>query len=487
MADADLTTTYVNTNQELFPHRMSEEEGKAIEDLLSLYFPNGPVQKSNAYHGGTGISQVLSTNNAFYDINHVLKQMLGVPSLDTGLEESLVAGGKGFRIPDSFLSAMGESIERFAGTMKVFQTETELQYGSYRTLTNRGLNCLSPAELPLFAEEQYEEPQFLFNRFEEDTHLGWVRAEQLISGNEVWVPAQIAMFFYVPTDDEEQIAYSSSAGLATHVDTPRAIYGGITEVIERDAMMASWYCGIPPKRIRIDQKFSDPQMQRRTEELWAQGEEIRCYSHALDMPDIPIISTIEQVPYLKKFSYYAGGACSIDAEDALLHSLVEYGQAEAQLKLATYAPDRGWAIGADMYFDIPEDKPTEEMNTFLEHLGYYGYDSNAERLEWFLEEGGEVNLSDLPTRDYNSSQERLDLLLDALDGHGIDPIVIDYTLPQMKQLKVWKTIIPDLVQPHISANPYLGHPRLRRLPMKVGMREEPLDYDEHVDGPVPFP
>jgi len=487
MSGVELKKEYVNTNQEIFPHRMSAEEGRGIQDLLSVYFPNGPVQKSNAYHGGTGISQVLSTNNAFYDINHVLKQMLGIPSLDTGLEESLVAGGKGFRMSDSFLSAMGESVERFAGTLKAFQNETEIQYGSYQTLTNRGFNCLSPAQLPLFADQQYQDPKFLFQRFKEDTHLGWVRAERLIGGEEVWVPAQIAMFFYVPTEKEKSIGYSSSAGLATHIDTPRAIYGGITEVIERDAMMASWYCGIPPRRIKVDRSFQDPNRQRQFERLKEQGEEIRCYSHALDMPDIPIISTIERVSYLQKFSYYAGGACGIDRMAALLDSLVEYGQAEAQLKLATYAPERGWSIGAEMYFDVPEDKPTEEMNTFLEHLGYYGYESNAERLKWFLEDGEEVPLSEMPTHEYESSQERLDLLLEALEGHAIDPIVIDYTLPQMDQLKVWKTIIPDLLQPHISANPYLGHPRLRNLPVDVGMRDEPLNYDELVDGPVPFP
>ena len=74
-----LKTTYINTHQELYPYLMSREEGRSIKDLLALYSPNGPIRKSVAYFGGTGISQVLSINNSFYEINHVLKQMLGMP------------------------------------------------------------------------------------------------------------------------------------------------------------------------------------------------------------------------------------------------------------------------------------------------------------------------------------------------------------------------------------------------------------------------
>ena len=488
MAHLRLNTTYVNTHQELFPYLMSCAEGKTIEDLLRFYFPNGPIQKSVAYFGGTGISQTLSVNNAFYAINHVLKQMLGMPSLQTGLDTSIVAGGKGYQIPFSFLSAMGESVERFSGVLKAFDDDLDLVYGSYRKLTAEGRPCLAPEDLPLFADEQYDSPHFLFKRFTEDTVVGWVEGQRLISGAPIWVPAQLTMFFYFSGPDEEMIGYSASAGMCCHIDEATAIYGGITELIERDGMMVSWYCRIPPERIVLDRPLLNPDVNRFAATLDALPGSYSCYSHALDMPDIPVVSVIQRVPYLKKFSYYAGGAAGIDIDEALTQALVEYGQSEAQLKLATVAPDRGWSRGAMFYFDVEEDKPLEEMTTFLEHLGYFGYPRNAKRLDWFLQEGEAVELSSFPfPQRYENSEQKLQALVEKLKKYDIDPIIIDYTPPQMEQLRVAKVFIPELTQPHVSSRPYLGHPRLLKLPYQLGLRDRPLTLDELEPGPVPFP
>lgn len=487
MHDPGLTTTFVNDSNELLPHTLNEQEGKSVDDLFAMYFPNGPIRKSIAYFGGSGISQIPVVNNAFYAIEHVHKQMLGTPSLKTGLDESIVAGGKGFGMPSSVLSAMGESVERFSGTMKPFDEHMDIRYGSYGELTSDGLHCLSPEELPLFAEEQYANPDFVYSRFDENAQIGWVQGRRLVSGDQIWIPAQVALFFYLSSHQEDLIAYSSSAGLACHVTEALALYGSITELLERDGMMASWYSGIPARQIQVDRPLATAEMNRHAAKLQALPGDIACYAHPLDMPEIPVVSAIELVPHLKKYSFYAGGAAAFDIDEAMIQALVEYGQSEAQLKLATVAPDRAWALGADLYMDVEPDKPLEEMSTFLEHLGYYGYPENAERMDWFLNDGEDVKLTDLPARRFDSPEDRLQGLLNALDSHGIDPICIEYTPPQMKQLSVTKVVIPELVQPHVSANPYLGHPRLYELPRKLGLTDELLSFDELVDGPVPFP
>ncbi|NBC86473.1 MAG: hypothetical protein GVY25_09810 [Bacteroidetes bacterium] len=274
-----LTTTFVNDSNELLPHTLNEQEGKSIDDLFAMYFPNGPIRKSIAYFGGSGISQIPVVNNAFYAIEHVHKQMLGTPSLKTGLDESIVAGGKGFGIPNSVLSAMGESVERFSGTMKPFDEHMDVRYGSYGELTSDGLHCLSPAELPLFADEQYENPDFVYSRFDENSQIGWVQGRRLVSGDQIWLPAQVALFFYLSSHQEDLIAYSSSAGLACHVNEALALYGSITELLERDGMMASWYSGIPARQIQIDRPLATAKMNRQAAKLQALPGEISCYAH----------------------------------------------------------------------------------------------------------------------------------------------------------------------------------------------------------------
>jgi ribosomal protein S12 methylthiotransferase accessory factor len=483
-------TTHLNPHREIYPHLTSEEQGKTIQDLFRFYYPKGPIRKSVAFFGAAGISQVLSINNTLYSTEHMIQQMLGMSGLQTGLDESIVAGGKGQQIPNSVLGAMGESVERFAGTLKALADETEIVYGSYRELTAGGKNCIHPEELPLFAEQQYNKPNFIFEPFDEQARVGWMEGERLISGQSIWVPAQLASFFYFSVPGERNIAYSSSAGMACHVNRSRAIFGGIKELFERDAMMTSWYSGIPPRRIEIDRPLRHPDQNRMSRMLHSLPGGISCYLHDMAEPELMVVSVMGIDEHLKKFSYYAGGGADVDADEAVADALVEFGQSEAQMKLATIAPDRVWSAGAALYFDVPPDKAPEEMMTFLENLGYYGWPENRERLEWYFnqaEDAETVKLSELPTFEFESSEEKLAFTLDVLKKHDFDPIYLDYTPPQMQQLHVCKIIMPGLLQPHVTANPYLGHPRIYNLPYELGLVDEPLSYEDLNPGPVPFP
>lgn len=483
----ELSTRFYNPNQEHLPSSMNEIEGHTITDMLSLYFPNGPIGKTVACYGATGVSQILSVNCGFYKINHVLKQMLGLPDLDTGIDKSMVAGGKGNTIPASFLGALGEGYERFAGVLKAFSQDLEMKTGSYASLIREGVPCLHPSDLPLFHEEQFKQPGFLFEPFEEDTVIRWVEGHRLVSGEAVWVPAQIAMFFYLQDPKEATIAYAASCGMSAHVDRSMAVYNGITELIERDAMMISWYAKVPPPRIVFDRPLSRG-FERHRARLDQLSGGYTCYLHQLDMPDLYTVSAIEIVEHMNQYGYYAGGAAASDIDEAIEGALVEYGQSEAQLKLASLAPERTSAAGARYYFWAEADKPVHEMATFLEHLGYYGHPVNWPALEWFHEDGGTIALSSLPPPvRYRDSDHRLQVLTDKLSKYGIDPIVIDQAPPQMRQLAAVKVIIPELAHPHVSSRPYLGNPRIYEMQMRMGLMDRPMTYDEIQPGPVPFP
>ena len=95
-------------------------------------------------------------------------------------------------------------------------------------------------------------------------------------------------------------------------------------------------------------------------------------------------------------------------------------------------------------------------------------------------------LSELPRAKFKHSEEQLEYLKKVLQKYDMDPIVIDYTHRQMKQMKVVKVFIPELVQHHTSAYPYLGHPRIYELPVKMGLRDKPLTFKELKQGPAPF-
>jgi len=197
MISLKLRSDYINPHREILPNFMNEKEGKAIKEMLSWYFPHGPIRHSMTYNGGTGISQTVVVNSEHWNIDQVMRQLIGLPFLDFGLNSSVIAGGKGFGLTSSFLSDLGESVERLSGTLAFFKRDLKTCAGSYNSLQQAGQNAIAPEALPLFAEEQYASPDFFFQPFTHDAEFSWIKGRRLISQENIWVPLQLVLFFYL--------------------------------------------------------------------------------------------------------------------------------------------------------------------------------------------------------------------------------------------------------------------------------------------------
>lgn len=487
MVSLKLSSDYINPYREFLPNVMSEKGGKAIQEMLSWYFPNGPIQFSTNYNGGAGVSQAVVVNSEHWNTDQVMSQLIGLPSLNFDLKSSVIAGGKGFGLASSFLSDLGESVERLSGAFAFFKKDLEICDGSYSSLQQAGQNAISPEELPLFADEQYASPDFFFQPFTRDTEFNWIKGRRLISQEDIWIPLQLVLFFYISSIEEARIGYSSSSGMASHIDESLAIIAGVTELFERDALMVSWYANIPLHRVEADRPLSSKDTNRALEHIKCRDSDVDFWLHDVGFFNLPCISATQLVPYYKKFAYQAGAAVALDGEEAFTQALLEYGQSELQLKCAMLAPQRQLYRGVEVIFDASPDKPLAEMSTFLETVGYYGHAENTGRLEEFFRSDNTVVLAELPKVRFKDSEKQLGYLKEILQQYSIDPIIIDCTHEQMSQVKVVKVFIPELVQPHVSAHPYLGHPRIYELPMKMGLRGKPLTFKELKLGPVPFP
>lgn len=489
MASLQLQSTYINSHREILPNLMSEKEGRAIEEMLSWYFRGGPIRYSTVYHGGAGISQSAAVNSMHWDVDHILRRVLGMSSLNMGLNSSIIAGGKGFELASSFLSDLGESIERLSGTFAFLKEDLDICTGSYTSLQQTGQNALAPEAMPLFADEQYISPDFFFQPFTRDTELTWIKGRRLISKENIYIPVQLVLFFSFFSEQEPRIGYSSSSGMASHVDEAKAIIAGVTELVERDALMLSWYADIPLRRVEVDQPLSSKKANKVLKQVESLPGDVSFWLHDIGFPELPCISAVQHLPDYKKFAYQAGAAAALDGEEAFIQAFLEYGQSEMQLKSAIVAPQRQFQDGIRLLFDVPPDKPLAEMRTFLETTGYYGNIENAARLKPFFQSDDTVALSELPKVKFkdSDSEEQLEYLKTVLQKYNIDPIVIDCTHERMSQVRVVKVFIPELVQPHIGAYPYLGHRRIYELPVEMGLRDKPLTFEELKPGPVPFP
>lgn len=485
-----LTATYLNRGVEAIDPALPPVVHDGMRELLDRYNPGcGPIRKVVTYLGCSPMLPVDVGHCEYFDFDHVLRAATGLTSLDTGVQSSLFAGGKGSNLMGMFISSLGETIERVLGSLYFYQRlRSTHRFGTYRQLTSAGLRCLGPEEMPLFAPEQYAEPDFYFEPFTADSLLGWMPGRRLFSGEEIWVPAQLVELVYTRAAEEAVIGYSASGGLASHVSMEDALYHGITELIERDAANLRWYSGVAPDRVVFDRPVRDRRTRAALEHAQSLPGEMNFYSHGLDIDEVVVLTCIKFENWLRRASYNAGGGGDLDMDVCIQKALNEYGQSERTMLMSLLAPERIFAEGVQQMFDTPPDTDVRNIQLFFQIISFYGYQQNRAKLAWYLAGSGrDVPYSELPSVSFDSARSRFEFLLGVLKRHRIDPIVFDFDPPGMRRIRLVKVFIPELTQPFLQSRPILGHPRFANAMKLLGRGTESIPYRTFVTDPLPYP
>jgi ribosomal protein S12 methylthiotransferase accessory factor len=410
-----------------------------------------------------------------------------VPGLSTMFSSQVYGGGKGLDLFDMYASSVGEGIERLLGSFAVFNWHDRMKYGTYRALESRGMRCLHPEECPIFAERQYADPHFQFDRWEEDSILGWIPGRRLLSGEEIYVPAQLVMFVYTRVDDEPRIGLASSGGLASHISTEEAILHAVTELIERDAVNLRWHARIPLDRIVVDTGIGDRRLDRAWRRMRSGIAPPDFYYQNLDFEEFPVVTAISFDGWLNRLCYNAGGGVGPDVETAMRSAICEYVQAERSLRISQVTRNWGFGEALKFLFDIGPDATPEKFQRYIQAIAFYGYPENAARTAWYFGGGGEIPLSELRARGRDFDPDPNRRMRAALDRRGIDPIMFDFTPGGFKHAKLWKAYTPELTPPYPQSAPALGHPRFLDVPRAAGITDAAQSQDDLLTEPIPYP
>ncbi|MEJ3748447.1 YcaO-like family protein [Actinomycetes bacterium KLBMP 9797] len=496
-----MRSIHVNTGREALPYLAGPRQRAAIDDLLSCYSPlMGPTRRAGTYLGSTGPFHIFPGHADFLDLDHYLSRVFGMPSLDTGVQKNLFGGGKGYGLPDMFLSSLGETVERVAGALAMVDS-SRYAVTTARDLRRRHLTCLGQDEVWLFAPDQYGQPGFQYEPFTDTTTLTWIRGNRLVAGDEVWVPAQLVDLLHPSHPDEVPIGYSVTGGLSCHVSTEDALFHAITEVLERDAMNLRWYAGVAPERLEVDVTPRLSRTRTLLDELAHLPGAVHTYHHNADFFEVPTLTTVGVSPWLTHYSYAAGGGADTSTERCLLKSLGEYGQSSVTLRFGLMSPDRRVGEAVARIFDMTADADLQKIELFFQLLGYYGHVENHGKLQWYLHGGATIQLSELRGRtdttgvlgdDHAPAAAKLPHLVRLLHGRGIDPIVFDFTPPGLASLRVVKVYMPEFTMPFLPSRPVLGHPRFAEARRMLGAADAPPPSGvSFVDGlvrdPLPYP
>ena len=470
----NLAITYLNERIELFDAMYDEGRANELGAAVRLYNRNiGPITSVNLVRPEVRDLAMYSAYCHHAPVEWLMRDLRLKAKPTAGL---VPGGGKGATMLRPVLGALGEMAERLLGMLHFTSVADQLWYGSYAELTATGRSGRGPVDIPLFADQQYDAPGFQFRRFTVDTPLGWIEGIELLSGEPVWVPAQLVLMYYRPRRGEATIGYATTAGLAFQTSRRSALLHGLFEVIERDALNIRWYDRLVPARVDVDLSavlaagHGVPRSRMSMPHL-----DLGVFDLTLDSP-IPVLASVGVDQCRTERAFVGGTGAAYRREEALAQALFELGQCQTGFHFE------------DPFGRIPilPDADLDDVVEFFDAPLYYGHAANLPRTYWFTAGPDRIDWTDVSTLDTDDEDVVYREMIGWLDQGGFRPVAFDFADACPPGMSITKIYVPELTHACPPSNPMLGHPRFAWLPMTLGLAERVLSFgDLHTD-PIPF-
>lgn len=363
------------------------------------------------------------------------------------------SGGKGASAAQARVSALGEAVERYS---TIWRGEEEATVrSSARELGDQAVplpGCLGFSADQLQNREEWNRTctdphQVVPRRFDDDATLDWTALWSLTHEVERYLPS--AYCYYGHPDLARFYCFADSNGVAAGNTLEEAVYQGLLELVERDAVGVWWYNRLqrPPLDLA---GFGSPYVDdlvgwyaRQSRDLWA-----------LDLTGdlgIPVVAAVSARTDAPVEDVIIGFGAHLDPTVALLRALTEVNQSSLALT------ERG-ADGTTLY--------RTANRTTLRWLR-----SATRGNQPFLTPaaGPSRGIRDMPARATDDVGDDVRQCVGVLAKAGLETLVLDLTRPDV-EMPVARVVVPGLA--HFWRR--LGHRRLYEVPVALGWRDRPL-------------
>jgi len=333
-------------------------------------------------------------------------------------------------------------------------------------------DALDPRRFPLYASEQYDDPEFGLRRFDPDAEIPWVWGMALGAERPVLVPADLIYTSTSPT----RIYKPTSNGAACHTSFHHAVLNGIYEAIERDALMIVWLNQLSMPRVELAPGDPDPFSARRSWAALAFDCELVDITSDLG---IPVLLGLLRDRLNPDF-LLVDPVASLDPETLLgklYKELVQFCQPYF-LNEHAYRTAATPSMDANLVVEFPD------------HLGFY--QAREKHAEVALLTGAPERraFGDGPYGPPGLGvRQAIDELVFRLGRSGHEVIVVNCTVPLLRGLGLCavKVLIPGL-QALNAGHRYrvLGGRRVLEAPRRMGLADRDRTLSELNPWPHPF-
>ena len=383
---------------------------------------------------------------------------------------NFASGGGASAVRDvAVAKAVGEAVERYCAALYEMD---DLPLTSRRAAA---FECAAPAEFALYSPEQYAQPDFPWQAFDDDTPVRWARAFDPKFDAECRVPAAMIFlpYMYYTATGDTPIVQPISTGLACHCSPAEAVVAAICEVIERDAFTITWQCRLGAPQLLIE-TLSDAnyEMVRRFERTAAS---VVLLDITTDV-DVPTVLAVLRNESPAAPALVVAAAADLDPEQAVRKSLEELAHtARYSQQIATGLP----RLTPDPCYSNVVDQ--------VSHLNFWVDRRHIHLADFLVASPIRIPFGELASRTSGNAQRDLAFLLDQVEQTGHRVLLADLTTPDIRELglTVIRAVIPGF-HPLFMGHRLraLGGRRLWETPQKLGY---PGITGADGDNPAPHP
>ncbi|WP_117209885.1 YcaO-like family protein [Allorhizocola rhizosphaerae] len=468
-----IDVTYLNEHIELFDHWYDECRAAEFQGAVRLYNRLiGPVTSLTLIRPEVADLSMYSAFCRHVPIEGLIRDL---HVKNRPIAAPVAGGGKGANPLRPILGALGEMAERLLAVMHFTSLAERVRYGSYTEMTTAGFRAIEPQRLPLFAAEQYNASGFIYERFTTDARLGWVEGIELLSGQSIWVPAQLVLMYYRTLNGETPIGYATTAGLASHTSARSSILHGLFEVIERDALNLRWYSGLAPSTVDVDlESVLGADLDVPRARMSSPHLDMKVFDLTLDST-VPVLAVTGIDRSRRERAFVGGTGAAANRSEALGQALFELGQCQTGFHFED-------PFGRN---PILADTELADVKEFFDAPLFYGHAGNLPRVQWFTAGTERVGWADIPTLS-GSDEKVYETMLSWLRQRGFHPIVFEFGDACPSGMSLTKVFVPELTQACPPRNPMLGHPRFLEMPQTLGLERRRLSFADLKTDPIPF-
>jgi ribosomal protein S12 methylthiotransferase accessory factor len=325
-----------------------------------------------------------------------------------------------------------------------------------------GPRAVPPARFALFHPDQHAHPAFAYRPFLASTRVRWTEGVAIETDAPACLPAQLV---YLAADALEErgevpIGYATSSGMACAPTADGAILAGLLELIERDAVMLTWYLQQSPPRLHWR---GDPRLRVVEERCFVpSGLRYLC----LDLSEPLGVATVLAVVFGTDVGLAVGAGSALMPQDAWLGAMRE--------AFATYA----WADRLRRRMAPIAQTDLRLIHSFADHVRFYADPRNLP-LASFLwggdrDRGGDDrSIQELPRIGESAPHQQIAAICERIRAAGATAYAVDLTTEDVRRagLSVWKVVSPELQPLDVGYDRrYLGGARLAAWAGELGTR-----------------